>query len=122
MVIHLDTNYLIRALISGSDEDQQLRRWLADDEVIGISLVAWAEFLCGPLEPDDASLAAAIVGEALPVTSKHAALAASIFNETGRRRGSFVDCLIASVAIDEHARLATGNTKDFSRVPNLQLI
>jgi len=66
-------------------------------------------------------LAAAIVGEALPLTSEHAELAAAVFNAAGRRRGSFVDCLIASAAIAENARLATNNRKDFLPMPNLQL-
>ena len=51
--IQLDTSFLIRALVSGSDEDMRLRGWIGDGVPIAMSAVAWAEFLCGPLaEPD----------------------------------------------------------------------
>ena len=119
---HLDTSFLIRALVSGSQEDAQLREWLSSETPLAISAVAWAEFLCGPLAADDLSLAAAVVGEAVPLTADHAVTAAALFNAAGRKRGSFVDCLIASVAIEEDARLATTNPKDFKGMAGLRLV
>lgn len=44
LVIHLDTSFLIRALVSGTPEDRTLRRWLAAGETIEMSSVAWTEF------------------------------------------------------------------------------
>lgn len=120
-MIHLDTSFLIRALVRGSREDARLREWLSGETALAISAVAWAEFLCGPLAADDLSLAAAVVGEAVPLTADHAVRAAELFNAAGRKRGTFVDCLIASVAVDAEAQLATANPKDFSGMPRLRL-
>lgn len=120
-MIQLDTSFLIRALVSGSREDAQLREWLVGDEDLAISAVAWAEFLCGPLSQEDLSLALAIVGEALPVTADAASRSAELFVALGRRRGTFVDCLIGAAAMDADARLATTNTADFSGMPGLRL-
>ena len=121
-MIHLDTSFLIRALVPGSPEDTQLRYWLSGETPLAISAVAWAEFLCGPIGADDLSLAAAVVGEAVPLTADHAVKAAELFNAAGRKRGTFVDCLIASVAIDEDARIATTNPKDFKSMAGLRLV
>lgn len=120
-MIHLDTSFLIRALVRGSRQDTQLREWLSNETPLAISAIAWAEFLCGPLAADDLSLAAAVVGEAVPLTADHAVLAAELFNAAGRKRGSFLDCLIASVAIGEGAELATANPKDFKGIAGLEL-
>ena len=118
---HLDTSFLIRALVAGSTEDKQLRRWIASDEPLAMSAIAWAEFLCGPLAAADAAIAAAIVGEATPLTSIHAARAALLFNASGRRRGTFIDCLVAACALDADAALATANHSDFARLPGVRL-
>lgn len=121
-MIHLDTSFLVRALVPGSREDGQLRDWLSSETPLAISAVAWAEFLCGPLATNDLALAAAVVGEAVPLTADHAVRAAELFNAAGRKRGTFVDCLIASVAIEEDARFATTNAKDFKGMAGLRLV
>jgi predicted nucleic acid-binding protein len=120
-VIVLDTSFLVRALVPGAAEDTELRRWLAADEELAISAVAWAEFLCGPLDREVAVLATAIVGEPLPLTAAHARRATDLFNSQGRRRGSLVDCLIAATAIEANAELATANQRDFQNMPGLRL-
>lgn len=112
--IHLDTGFLIRALVSGTAEDAQLRQWLRRRQSIAISAVAWAEFLCGPVDGDARALAGRIVGEPSALTAAHAELAAALFNGGGRRRGTLADCLIAAVAMDGDAQLATTNPKDFA--------
>lgn len=114
-MIHLDTSFLIRALDSGSPEDERLRLWIQDGEMLRMSAVAWAELLCGPLTPAELDLATAIVERRQEFTHEHAETAARLFNESGRRRGSLFDCMIAAAALIEGAPLATANEKDFRR-------
>lgn len=114
-MIHLDTSFLIRAFLSGSPEDAALRAWLRRGLPIGASTVAWTELLCGPLTKRQADLAALVIGELIPFGREDAALAASLFNAAGRRRGSLVDCMIAAAAIRNKAALATANRGDFAR-------
>jgi predicted nucleic acid-binding protein len=121
-LIHLDTCFLIRALGHGSPEDRALREWLTAGEEIGISAVAWGQFLCGPLGPDEAALAAVVVGDPLALDAATAALAAELFNRCGRRRGSIVDCFIAACALSGGARLATTNPADFRRFADAGLV
>ena len=117
-MIHLDTSFLIRALDHGSTEDGRLRRWIRNREVLGMSAVAWAELLCGPLSPTELQSVNAIVEHRLDFNANQAEIAARLFNETGRRRGSFVDCMIAAAAIAESSPLATTNEHDFLRFGN----
>ena len=115
-MIQLDTSFLIRSLVRHSPEDALLRRWLRDRTPLGVSAIAWTEFLCGPLRPREVELAAQIVGEALPFRQDEAAVAAELFNGSGRRRGTLVDCMLAASAIARDAELATSNPADFRRL------
>jgi predicted nucleic acid-binding protein len=115
-MIHLDTSFLIRSLVAGSREDARLRRWLSDGQPLGISAIAWSEFLCGPVRPEAVDLASRIVAAPVAFTADGAHLAARLFNLSGRRRGSFVDCMVAAVTLGAEALLATSNPGDFSRL------
>ena len=42
-------------------------------------------------------------------------MAARLFNGSGRRRGTMIDCMIAATALAEEAAVATSNPGDFSR-------
>lgn len=112
-MIHLDTNFLIHALQSGTDEDTKLRAWLEEDEPVGLSSMTWAEFLCGPLNPGDQELAEALFPDIEPMTPADSVKGAELFNATGRRSRSLADCLIAAVALRLGARMATANVDDF---------
>lgn len=124
-MIHLDTNVLIEALVAGSGADQALRRWLLAREELGISSIAWAEFLCGPpvLSGEVATVreprsslcrpAERLIGRPAPFDAEAAALASELFNSGGRRRGSLGDCMVAAVALRCQAALATRNQRDF---------
>ncbi|MCZ0936766.1 MAG: type II toxin-antitoxin system VapC family toxin [Gemmatimonadetes bacterium] len=114
-MIHLDTSFLIRALVAGSTEDRRLSGWIAAGEGIGMSAVAWAEFLCGPLSPPRLRVADAIVGPRVDFTGVDAVVAARLFNECGRRRGSLPDCMIAASALGVGAQLATADEAGFRR-------
>ena len=80
-----------------------------------MSAVAWAELLCGPLARSEMEWAAGIVGQRQDFTAEHAVLAARLFNESGRRRGSLIDCMIAATALAADAPIATANAADFLR-------
>ena len=113
--VHLDTCFLIRALVPGSTEDQTLRAWLRNRVKISIGTIAWAEFLCGPLTEGDCVLARRLVGPPLPFAETDAAAAARLFNTSGRKQSTFMDCLIAASAMRDGAALATTNQDDFQR-------
>ncbi len=113
-MVHLDTNFLVFALKAGTAEETKLLNWLARGEDIGMSVVAWAEFLCGPLSAEDELNAKLLLPQPDALLSADAAKAAQLFNQTGRRSRSLPDCLIAAVALRCGAKLATGNTADFT--------
>ena len=114
-MIHLDTGFLIKSLVRGSAEDHSLRDWLKAGEVVAMSAVAWAELFCGPLEPSHLELISRVVSERAPFLEEDAVLAARLFKESGRRRGSLMDCMIAASALRAGAPLATANARDFRR-------
>lgn len=120
-MIQLDTSFLILALVPGTSQDTQLREWLTANESMGISAIAWTEFLCGPMGVADVELVARLVGTPQTYDDEHASLAARLFNESGRRRGSMIDCMIAAAAMTADSTLATANIKDFSRLVTLGL-
>jgi predicted nucleic acid-binding protein len=115
-VIHLDTSFLIRALAAGTPEDRTLRSWLREETALGMSSIGWAELLCGPIGVTEITLASRIITDPEPFLVSDAALAARLFNLGGRRRGSLLDCMIASVALRVGATLATANPADFQRL------
>ncbi|MYE34627.1 MAG: type II toxin-antitoxin system VapC family toxin [Gemmatimonadales bacterium] len=120
-MIHLDTSFLILALDAGSPQSRELNAWLHAGVTLGMSAVAWTEFLCGPLSTSQLATADSIVGPRADYTGADAAVAAQLFNETGRRRGTLRDCMIAAVALRDGARLATGDEADFRRFEPLGL-
>jgi predicted nucleic acid-binding protein len=112
-MIHLDTNFLIQALRSGTAEDAQLRVWLEQDQPVGLSAMTWVEFLCGPLNPGDQELAETLFPEIEAMTPADSLKGAELFNGTGRRSRSLADCLIAATALRVSARMATADVDDF---------
>ncbi len=123
-MIQLDTNLLIEMLRAGSQADLQVRRWLRDSEEIATSAIAWGEFLCGPLGQSQLDLLRELLSQVVSIDENDAVEAARLFNDAGRRRGTFQDCLIAAVALRSGAALATRNNADFSRFEKfgLQLV
>ena len=118
-MIHLDTSFLIRALMRGTPEDQALRRWIANGESLAVCSIAWAEFQCGPLTSSELAVAGAIIGRHRDFVKDDAEMAARLFNESGRRRGSLIDCMIAAAAQADDAPVATANEADFLRLSDL---
>lgn len=112
-MLHLDTNFLILALQHDTPQETLLRGWIEAGETLSVSTVAWAEFLCGPLDANDRALMRALFPMVEPLLPSDAEQAAELFNATGRRSRSLADCLIAAVAMRCGAQLATGNRADF---------
>ena len=113
-MIHLDTNYLIGLAVRGSVPAQKVDDWLAAGEPLAASALAWTEFLNGPVSAAEIALVESVIAERIMAFEKPAAiLAATLFNQTGRRRGSRFDCLIAATAILADAEMATENQADF---------
>ena len=121
-MIHLDTNYVVRGLMYGTSEQAALDGWLASAIPLAVSAPAWAEFLCGPVTERQEATAAEALGKPIPLDGPAAALAAELYNHAGRRRGSLVDCMIAAVAIQHKAQLATANVADFGRFATFGLV
>lgn len=113
-MIHLDTNFLVDVLVPGSPEATRLAAWQAAGETVQMSVMAWGEYLCGPLASGEEQAAQRVIRAVEPLLREDAELAARLFNLTGRHSRSFADCLIAAVAIRNGARLATSNTTDFA--------
>lgn len=118
---HLDTSFLIRALVPKSAEDVALRRLLRAGEPLAIGVLAWTEFLCGPVPAEAIAIAENLLGDPVPFGAEDAARAAQFFNASGRRRGSLVDCMIAATAVGADAKLASSNPADFQRLEALGL-
>ena len=83
--------------------------------------LAWAEFLCGPVSAEGVNAALDLIQEPVPFGAGEASLAARLFNDSGRRKGSLLDCMIAATAIESSAALATANQEDFRRLTALGL-
>jgi predicted nucleic acid-binding protein len=112
-MVHCDTNFLIQATLAGSPAHAKFKAWASAQEVFNTSTIAWAEFLCGPMDATAEALAWQIFPNPEPFFPADAALAASLFNQSGRRSRSLADCMIAAVAIRCGAKLATLNVSDF---------
>lgn len=113
-MIHLDTNYLIGLLVKGSAPSADVDGWLSAGESVAASAIVWTEFLNGPVTPVEVSRAEAVLQSRIVAFGRaEAVLAADLFNQTGRRRGSRFDCLIAATAILAQAEVATINQSDF---------
>lgn len=111
-MIHLDTNFLVQALVVGSVAEGKLRAWLTGGGDVAISSIALSEFLCGPVTRDELALVETLLGPPEPFLPTDASRAAELFNVTGRRSRSLADCQIAAVGLRCGARLATINVAD----------
>ena len=114
-MIYLDTSYLIYATVAGTSASDEVRRWLFEGRPIGMAAVAWGEFICGSAGAEIGLDWRNLLTAGTPFTEANAYLAAELFSETGRRRGSFADCMIAATVIQDDGMLATTDGQDFVR-------
>ena len=120
-IVELDSNFLVAAFHAAGDQRELLRAWVRAGARIQTSAIAWSEYLCGPLEPALATFARKLLGAIEPFIEQDAELASELFNRTGRRPRSHVDCMIAAHAIRRDAVLATLNVRDFRRFEKFAL-
>ena len=64
--------------VAGSSAHERFRAWASAQENFNISSIAWAEFLCGPLDVTAESIARQIFPNPEPMLSIDAALAAKV--------------------------------------------
>ena len=57
-----------------------------------------------------------LIDQVLPFGTEDAELASEVFNRSGRRRGSLMDCMVAACALRRDVPLATANPSDFKRM------
>jgi len=114
-MICMDTNYLVCALVPGSQEAKAVGAWLKQGERLFTSSVAWYEFLCGPVRAEEIRLVRSLLaGGVSAFDEAQAATSARLFNAAGRARRLRVDAMIAACAIEAGSRLATANRADFA--------
>lgn len=112
--LHLDANALIALADPLGETVIRVRQRVQEGTLPEASVVAWHEFVRGPLLPDELLRIERVVGARIrPITRSTAELAARLFNATGRRRASTADCFIAASAIEHQAELMTENLGDF---------
>lgn len=114
-IVEFDSNFLISALQAGGVASEALHGWIRIGARVQLSAIAWSEYLCGPLDVAVVPFARRLVAHVEPFTEQDADLASDLFNQTGRRPRSHVDCMIAAHAIRRGAALATLNMADFRR-------
>ena len=118
VIVHLDTNVLIGVVGDAPPALDALRQRTVTLTGFAVSAPVWFEFLCGnpkmPLDDIDIEIARALVqNRIIPQDDTVASLAARLFNQGGRLRGSQLDCMIAATAIARDAELFTFNRADF---------
>ena len=114
-MIHLDANFLVGLSRESPRETASLKAWVSEQRPIATSTIAWTEFLCGPIASEAVIALSELVGEPVPFEASDSGKAAALFNGTGRRPRSLMDCMIAAVALRSRASVATRNVKDFRR-------
>ena len=113
-MICLHTNYLILGLVPASPESQELAAWVRSGTPLITPMLAWYEFLCGPVTPVQINTMRAFLHEIVPFDQAQATVAARFFNAGNRKRALRVDAMIAGTAIAAGATLATNNLNDFT--------
>jgi predicted nucleic acid-binding protein len=114
-MIHLDANLLIAAVRSSDAHHSTASRVIAQPVYCGCSSVAWMEFHSKPVHPrDEAALRSILRGGILPFDEPAAVLAGRLYDQTGSKRRTRLDAMIAATAILAGAELATANPDDFA--------
>lgn len=119
MTVHVDANVLVALVTGDKNSLAPLQARLKKGTPAATSAMGWFEFLCGPprspLTIEELEIVKLLVGDRIvPIDAPAASLAARIFNQTGRTKGSQGDCLVAATAMVANAELFTLNVADFA--------
>ena len=123
MRVHLDNDFLVRAISSPGPERERLFE-LADSNVeLQMSAVAWYEFVRGPRTADQLAVARSFFSAdgIVPLTEDFAERAAEVFRKLGSPRRRSADVAIGVTAVEMDARLLSGNAADFAAIPGLDV-
>lgn len=120
---HLDTDFLVKALLVNGPERKLLRKLSDSPAEMEMSALAWYEFCRGPRLPQQEAVARSYLEAdgVIDFDEGIAARAADIFRRLGSPRRRAADVAIAAVAISRDARLLTGNVRDYSGIEELLL-
>ena len=121
--VHLDADFLIKAVSTGGDERSRLLRLVGKSTPVGMSVVAWYEFSRGPRPPEQLALASLVVEEddLVAFDAAVAQAAAETFRRLGSPRRRANDIAIGTTAAARGAILWTLNGDDFAGIPELEL-
>ena len=79
-MLHFDTNFLIALLRPDTPQKAITHRWRLAGQSFGISAVAWAEFLRGPIASLDVARALTLFDIVEPLLAADTEKAADLFN------------------------------------------
>lgn len=118
---HLDTDFLVKALLASGPERELLRKLSDSPAEMEMSALAWYEFCRGSRLPQQEAIARSFLEAdgVIDFDESIAARAADIFRRLGSPRRRAADIAIAAVAISRDARLLTGNVRDYSGIEEL---
>lgn len=121
--VHLDADFLVKAAATACPERVLLLQLAEQDAPIGMSAIAWYEFVRGPRTPEQLALAGAIIDDedVVAFDAAIAQAAAETFRRLGSPRRRANDIAIGTTAAAEGAVLWTLNRDDFADVPELEL-
>ncbi|MGH8311320.1 MAG: hypothetical protein ACRETX_16185, partial [Steroidobacteraceae bacterium] len=63
MRVHLDADFLVKAVSTSGDERTRLLELVSQEVPLGMSAIAWYEFARGPRTPEQLALASLVVDE-----------------------------------------------------------
>ena len=123
MRVHLDTDFLVRALASQGPERRRLLELAASTAEMQMSSLAWYEFVRGPRSPEQVAIARSLFDEdgIVPFSDDLAEQAGELFRRLGSPRRRSADIAIGITALEMEARLLSCNADDFAGIPGLEV-
>ena len=123
MAVHLDTDFLVRALSNSGPERERLFQLASSSQVIEMSAIAWYEFCRGPRTPEQLAVARGFlaVDGVIPFSESISAAAGEVFRQLGSPRRRAADIAIGVTAALRDAELLSCNERDFAGIPGLRV-